>query len=164
MRILWLLWLVPVAGGLLSYAGLRRGWPQWLALTASAGHALPVWLAVLALAYLRGYRHPLALAPFAAALVAAMVVEPVLRLRVSALEEQGQLHRPRARVRLPVALGAVTGFLAATIFLWLAGDPNRRLLGALLALGLALLLAYWRLERRATKPKPGVDPERKTDI
>lgn len=153
-RLLWLLWLVPPAGGLLVYAGLRRGWPFPVLLLASAGHALPVWLAVCALAYLRGYWHPRALAPFLAALLAAMVVGPVLNLKVSALQEKAQLRWPRLRVRYPLALGVASAFLAATGFLWLAGERNERLLGALLALGLALLLVFLLFERSQKKSQP----------
>jgi len=153
-RFFWLLWLVPVAYGFLAYTALRRGWPTWLLLLAVAGYALPVWLGVFALAYLRGYRHPLALAPFLAALFAAMIVGPILNLKVSTLEEKGQLRLPRLRLRYPFTLGMAAAFLGGPAFLWLAGERNERLLGALLVLGLALLLVFLLFERSQKKSQP----------
>lgn len=157
-RFFWLLWLVPVACGLLAYTALRRGWPFPVLLLASAGHALPVWLAVCALAYLRGYWHPRALAPFLAALLAAMVVGPVLNLKVSVLQEKAQLRWPRLRLRHPFTLGMSAAFLGGPAFLWLAGERNERLLGALLVLGLALLLVFLVFERSQRKARRGIDP------
>jgi hypothetical protein len=154
-RFFWLLWLVPVACSCLAYAALRRGWPAWLLLLAAAGYSLPLWLGVLALAYLRGERHPLALAPFLAALFAAMIVGPILNLKVSALEEKGLLRLPRFRMRYPFTLGMAVAFLGGPAFLWLAGERNERLLGALLALGLALLLVFLLFERSQKKSSAG---------
>ncbi len=150
-RLFWLLWLVPVACGFLAYTALRRGWPLPVLLLASAGHALPVWLAVCALAYLRGYWHPRALAPFVAALFAAMIVGPILNVKVSSLEEKGHLRLPRLRLRHSFALGMAAAFLGGPALLWLAGERNDRLLGALLVLGLALLLVFLVLERSQKK-------------
>ena len=82
------------------------------------------------------------------------VVGPVLNLKVSALQEKAQLRWPRLRVRSPLALGVASAFLAATGFLWLAGERNERLLGALLALGLALLLVFLLFERSQKKSQP----------
>ena len=158
-RFFWLLWLVPVACGFLAYTALRRGWPSPVLLLASAGHALSVWLAVCALAYLRGHWHPRALAPFLAALLAAMVVGPVLNLKVSALQEKAQLRWPRLRLRYPFTLGMAAAFLGGPAFLWLAGERNERLLGALLVLGLALLLVFLLFERSQKKSGPGIDPD-----
>lgn len=150
-RLFWLLWLVPVVCGLLTYTGLRRGWSMLLSLFAAAGHALPVWLGVLALAYLRGHRHPLALAPFLLALLAAMIVGPILNVKISTLEEKGELRPPRLQLRYPFTLGLVAAFLGGPAFLWLAGERNLRRLGALLVLGLALLLVFLVRERSQKK-------------
>jgi len=150
-RLFWLLWLVPVACGFLAYAALRRGWPFWLLLVTSAGHSSGLWLGVFALAYWRGQRHPWALAPFLAALFAAMIVGPILNLKMSTLEEKGQLRPPRLQLRYPFTLGLVAAFLGGPAFLWLAGERNLRRLGALLVLGLALLLVFLVRERSQKK-------------
>lgn len=155
-RLLWLLWVVPLAGGLLAYRTLRRGGPAWLLLLAMAGYSLPLWLGVFALAYLRGYRHPRALAPFLVALFVSMAVGPVLQLKVATLQERGELRWPRVRLRYPMTLGTTVVFLGGPAFLWLAGERNLRLLGALLALGLALLLVFLLFER---SEKKGATPD-----
>ena len=110
-----------------------------------------LWLGVFALAYWRGQRHPWALAPFLAALFAAMIVGPILNLKMSTLEEKGQLRPPRLQLRYPFTLGLVAAFLGGPAFLWLTGERNLRRLGALLILGLALLLVFHVRERSQKK-------------
>jgi len=157
-RLLWLLWLIPLACGALTYAGLRGGWPFWLLLLSSAGYALPLWLGVFALAYLRGSRHPLALAPFAAAFLVAALVSPVLHVRITGLEETGGLRLTQS-IRYPFTYGMAATFLGGTAFVWLAGIVADRLAGALLALSLALLLVFLVFERSQKKSDAGIDPD-----